>query len=349
MNDEWLLDGRKIPDEVMDYIRKMAVYAVRELGQSPELVIQVLNMNRSCMYRWLKHYDEGGYEALESRAPPGAPPVISADMDEWLKRIVLDSTPMEFGYDTNLWNCGILAELLRKEFGVRVAACTVDVHLKKLKLSYQKPEYQDVQRDPQETERFLKEKFPRIQRLADKIGADIGFEDEAGVGLMTRSGRTWGEQGKPPVVRVCMTRGGYNVISMVTARGDMNYSVRDATIDSKQYIRFLKQVINKRKRPLILLVDRVSFHRSKDVRHFVRRHRSRLRIFFLPRRVPEMNPDEQVWNEIKHRRIGKQPIKNKRDLKQRLYSRLASLQKNTDRILSFFKLPNTVYAAVNVS
>ena len=53
MNDEWLLDGRKIPDEVMDYIRKMAVYAVRELGQSPELVIQVLNMNRSCMYRWL--------------------------------------------------------------------------------------------------------------------------------------------------------------------------------------------------------------------------------------------------------------------------------------------------------
>jgi hypothetical protein len=31
-------DGRKIPDEVMDYIRKMAVRAVREMKESPELV-----------------------------------------------------------------------------------------------------------------------------------------------------------------------------------------------------------------------------------------------------------------------------------------------------------------------
>jgi hypothetical protein len=38
MNEEWLVDGRKIPDKVMGYIRKIAVQAVRENGQSPELV-----------------------------------------------------------------------------------------------------------------------------------------------------------------------------------------------------------------------------------------------------------------------------------------------------------------------
>jgi len=38
MNEEWLVDGRKIPDEVMGYIRKIAVQAVRENGQSPEVV-----------------------------------------------------------------------------------------------------------------------------------------------------------------------------------------------------------------------------------------------------------------------------------------------------------------------
>jgi hypothetical protein len=41
MMEEWLLDGRKIPDEVMNYIRKMAVHAVRERGQSPEVVASV--------------------------------------------------------------------------------------------------------------------------------------------------------------------------------------------------------------------------------------------------------------------------------------------------------------------
>jgi hypothetical protein len=42
-NEEWLEDGRKIPDEVMGYIRKMAVQAVRERGQSPEVVAQIFN------------------------------------------------------------------------------------------------------------------------------------------------------------------------------------------------------------------------------------------------------------------------------------------------------------------
>ena len=60
MNEEWLVDGRKIPDEVRGYIRKIAVQAVRENGQSPEVVAKVLNFNRSCLYEWLKQYDEAG-------------------------------------------------------------------------------------------------------------------------------------------------------------------------------------------------------------------------------------------------------------------------------------------------
>jgi transposase len=113
-------------------------------------------------------------------------------------------------------------------------------------------------------------------------------------------------------------------------------------------------LIQARQSPLILLVDRASFHRSQKVRDFVRAplrylRSTRLRIYFLPRRSPERNPDEQVWNEVKNHRIGKQPVKNKKDLKKRLYSALRSLQKNTGRILSFFQLPDTQYAAIYVS
>jgi transposase len=349
MNDEeWMQDGRKIPDEVMGYIRKMAVQAVRERGQSPEVVAEVFNFNRSCIYRWLKQYDEGGYEALESQPAPGAEPVVTSEMDVWLKQTVLTHTPVDFGYDTTLWTRDILAELLKKEFDVAVSGSTVSLHLRKLGLSYQQPAYQDRNRDPGEVERFLDEKFPRIQRLADKLGADIGFEDEAGVGIMTRSGRTWGLVGKTPVVRVGMKRGGDNVLSMVTPEGEMKYSVTADSVDSVHYIEFLKNVIRGRECPLILLVDRISFHRSQEVRDFVRAYRAQLRIFFLLRRAPQMNPDEQVWNEIKNHRIGKQPVENKNDLKKRLYSALRSVQKNTGRILSFFQLPATQYASVYV-
>ena len=127
--------------------------------------------------------------------------------------------------------------------------------------------------------------------------------------------------------------------------GKMRYSVKEGNINGGVFIDFLKHLIQNRQCPLILLVDHASFHSSKPVRDFVRAHRAKLRIFFLPKRAPEMNPDEQLWNELKTNSIGKQPVQNKKDLLKRLFSSLRSLQKNTKKILSFFQLPRTKYAS----
>jgi transposase len=141
----------------------------------------------------------------------------------------------------------------------------------------------------------------------------------------------------------------YNVLSIVTPKGEMNYSVTEDSVNSQRHIEFLDGLIHGRKRPLILIVDQAPFHGSQKVRRWVRAHRTRLRIFFLPKRSPELNPDEQVWrNEIKNNKLGKQPVKNKRDLKQRLYSALRSLQRQSERIRSFFQLPDTLYASMSV-
>jgi len=67
MKDDWLLDGRKIPDQAMYYIRKLAVHAIRDNGFSPELIADVFDFSRSAIYDWLESYDKGGYLALESR------------------------------------------------------------------------------------------------------------------------------------------------------------------------------------------------------------------------------------------------------------------------------------------
>jgi transposase len=300
------------------------------------------------MYDWLKRYQTEGLKGLESHPAPGAEAQVTEAMEAWLKETVLQSTPVDHGYDTLLWTRDILAALLKERFGVEVTGRTISGHLKKLGLSYQKPCYCAVEQDPQEVEYFLEEKFPRIQRLAEKLGADIAFEDEAGIGVSTRSGRTWGLEGQPPEIRVTDRRGGYNVLSAVTGHGQMRYSLEASHINSARYVDFLKQLIKGRTRPLILLADRVSFHRSGKVRAFVRAHRQQLRVFFLPTHSPELNPDEHVWEEVKDKRLGKQPIKNKPDLKRRLQSTLRSLQRRTQRIISFFHLPDTQYAAVDV-
>jgi len=106
------------------------------------------------------------------------------------------------------------------------------------------------------------------------MGADIAFEDEAGVGVMTRHGRTWGMSGETPVIKASMLRGGYNVLSAVTAEGEMDYSIQDGTVNGERYIGFLGGLIADRKRPLIVLADHATFHHSKQVRDYVRAHRA---------------------------------------------------------------------------
>jgi len=150
----------------------------------------------------------------------------------------------------------------------------------------------------------------------------------------------------PTLVRVTDRRGGYNLLSIVTARGEFQSTVVEKSVDDPQFIAFLERLIRDRPRPLILVVDRASFHRSAVVRQFVCAHRTRIRLFFFPAHTPELNPDEQVWNEIKHRRIGRQPIKNKLDLKRRLDAAFRALQAFPKRVRSFFQLPNTQYAAI---
>lgn len=266
-------------------------------------------------------------------------------MDAWLKQTVLETTPEDFGVDTPLWTCALLAELLAERFDVEVGGAAINAHLHRLGLSVQKPTYRAAEQDPEAVERFVTEIFPKVQRFAKAIGADIAFEDEAGVDLRERSGKTWGVRGVSPSVAVTGRRGHLNILSTVSACGELRYHVTEGRINSDVYIDFLKQVIKGRTRPLIIIVDGASFHHSRKVRVFIAQHRHRIRLKFLPAYSPERNPDEHVWEEIKDKKLGRQVIENKRDLKQRVYSELRSLQKRTSRILSFFQLPETKYAA----
>ena len=346
MIEEWMEDARKIPDEAMDYIRKLAVRAIDDKDFSPESIAEIFGISRTAIYAWLRRFEQGGYSELDTKKAPGGPCEITQEIEQWLKETILNYSPEDFGYDRALWTRDILAEIINEEFELDVVGSTVGKHLKKIGLSYQKPWFRSKEQDAEKVTRFLNDTFPRIQRLASRISADIGFEDEAGVGLQDHAGKTWGEVGQTPEVPVTGKRGGYNLLSMITAKGELRFSIKDKKIDSERYIEFLKALIRDRDRPLILIADRASFHLSKKVRGFVRAHRAKLRVYFLPPYSPELNPDEQVWNDIKDKNLGREVIKGKPELRKKVYSLLRSLQHQVDKLKSFFQLPGTKYAAI---
>jgi transposase len=343
MENDWLNDYRKVPDETMSYIRKIAVRAIVDFKIPVELVAQIFGISPSAVYAWIERFDKGGYSNLETGSAPGAKLIITKEIESWLRFIVLTTTPANHGFETSLWTCDIMRQLLNREFGIDVQVSTISIHLKSMGLSYQKPDYRPFEQDPKEVDYFLSVKFPRIQRLAEKLDAEIAFEDEGGVGISDHNGRTWGEKGETPEVIASQRRGGYNMLSIVTAQGLLQYSIKDGTINEDSFIGFLRKLLKHRTRPLMLLLDRASFHCSKKVRRFVRAHRSQIRIFFLPTYSPKMNPAEQVWNAIKNNGLRRMLITTKSELKRKLKSQLRRLQMCKEKVKSFFKLRETSY------
>jgi transposase len=68
-----------------------------------------------------------------------------------------------------------------------------------------------------------------------------------------------------------------------------------------------------------------------------------MQFFYLPPYSPELNPDEQVWNHLKNKGIGQQPVTGPDQLKKLLLSHMRKIRKLPALVSSFLKLPDTLY------
>lgn len=68
-------------------------------------------------------------------------------------------------------------------------------------------------------------------------------------------------------------------------------------------------------------------------------------LFVLPAYSPELNPDEQVRNDVENSAVGHSRLENSADLHRTLLGRLRYLQKTPERVRSFFQLLETRCAA----
>lgn len=63
-------------------------------------------------------------------------------------------------------------------------------------------------------------------------------------------------------------------------------------------ISFLKDLMIHMANPIIVILDRGSIHKAREVKEFLNAH-PRVTFEFLPAYAPELNPVEGVWNNLK--------------------------------------------------
>jgi len=174
--------------------------------------------------------------------------------------------------------------------------------------------------------------------------AQIFFADEAGVRSDFHSGTTWGRRGQTPVVLGTGARFGANLISAVSAQGQLRFMLTKGRVTAAVFIAFLKRLLVNAPATIFLIVDGHPTHRAKSVSRFVAAQLGKLALFFLPPYAPELNPDELVWNDLKTHGTGRQLITSLAQLRQMIVAHMRQLQKLPALVRSFFHAPTTRYA-----
>ena len=216
------LDGRKLDRKALEEIRIRAVKRV-EAGESPEVVIKALGFTRGRIYEWLAKYREGGIDALRRRKAPGKQPKLSGKQLQKLYRLIVGVDPRQLKFEFALWTRGMVRELIKRKFNVRLSEVSVGRLLRKLGLSPQRPQKKSYQQDEYLVLKWMAEDYQNIKKLAKKANAEIFFGDESTVRSDYHSGTTWAPQGKTPVVKTTGSRHKVNLISAISPRGAMKF------------------------------------------------------------------------------------------------------------------------------
>jgi putative transposase len=135
------------------------------------------------------------------------------------------------------------------------------------------------------------------------LGATLVFIDEAGFSLRSPLKRTWAPRGQTPTV---YTELNHNVrINLIGALAvtagrrkiRLHAHAYRHNISGDQVIRFLQQLIEQIRGPIVLVWDKHPIHQRVKVKHWLQTH-PRVHVYPFPTSAPELNPTEGVWTQI---------------------------------------------------
>ncbi len=282
--------------------RERAVQAVRE-GHKPATVAQVLGLERSTIYRWLRQAQTPhGLDAKAVRRPSRLNDTQLAE----LQGLLLEGATAH-GWGNDLWTARRVTTLIQRHFGLAFHPEHVRKILKKrLGWTSQKPQLQAKERDEEAILAWLAEEFPLILAEARDRDAHLVFLDESGFQLTPTVRRTLAPRGRTPILKCWDNRDKISAISAVVLSPrrylpDLVFELLPdkENVHAEEVVAFLKRLREQLPR-FTVIWDRSRIHwKSRLVRAYLEEHPEIVAEDF-PGYAPELNPDELVWCWVKY-------------------------------------------------
>lgn len=176
---------------------------------------------------------------------------------------------------------------------------TIGRYLRRWGFTPQRPIRRATERRQAEIRAWLDTAYPAIAARAKAEGGEIQWADETGLSNQANYGRSFAPQGETPVIPRPAKRFAFSMIASLTNRGTLRFMTYEGALNTAIFLTFLRRLIRDAPRKVFLIVDNLKVHRARAVTRWMREHRDRLELFYLPSYAPEHNPEEFLNNDLK--------------------------------------------------
>jgi transposase len=316
-------------------LRVRAIQALLD-GMPVSQVAQAYQIDRTTLYRWKVRFERaGGTQGLLRSPGSGRPRKLqNLTLEQWREMVLQPASA--FGFETDFWTAKRVHQVVTQRFAADVTVRTILRRLQEAGLTYQKPTREYFEADPETRQHWLQTTLPQIRSAIQEYRAILYCEDEASISLTALLGKTWAPRGQTPKQTVTGKRGSVAAMSAISARGQLVFRLYEKRITSVEVIEFLQQLLLQHpRRHLVVVMDQAPPHTSKATDAFIQGQR-RLHVFHLPAYSPDWNPDEKVWNHLKHQELKGHQAKTKAEMKELSERRLSAMAKNPSLLRGIF-------------
>lgn len=333
------IDARSLPGHLQARLRRKAVELV-DSGLTQAQAAEAVGVSRTTVTKWIGMRNEGGDAALAPRRR-GRRPGTGA-LRGWqcakVVNLITDRHPEQLKLPFVLWTARAVGQLIEREFGARLADRTVRAYLADWGFTPQRPARKAAGRDDEAVRRWTQEEYPQVRGEARRAGAMLMWLDETGLRSEEVAGRSYAPRGRTPSVVVSGARLRLNVITAISAGGALAFSCFGGRFNARVFVAFLGRLIRHAKgRPVHLVCDNHSVHTCRTVTRWVAARADQIKLVFLPKYAPEINPVELLNNDMKTNTIRTLCPATNDEMHAMAHGFLRTAQRRPRQVQSYFQ------------
>jgi len=279
--------------DARQYRRTLAILEYSR-GKGVVEIARMLRVTRQSVYNWIVKFAPSHDLAQLADAPRCGRPARCRQQHQPLLDQLLQCRPDELGYWATQWTVPLLQEQLWHSTGEKYSEATLRRTLHGMGYVWKRARYV-LAPDP---EREKKNQIRRALRCLPARGAVLA-QDETDLLLCPPLRKQWARQGQPASVLL----GGGNARRVIF--GAMNLATGHRLWlprrrqRAEDFQAFLRQVhAQYRGWQVLLLVDRDASHTAHQSIRLAQQFK--IRLLWLPKRCPELNPMEALWGHAKN-------------------------------------------------